>query len=74
MNPKKRLFYKAREKGGSFSFSSHFKISGICDRMSQNCRAIALAKYPIELQAQRYIELYHQVLNRQTRSEQKVSA
>jgi glycosyltransferase involved in cell wall biosynthesis len=44
------------------------------DRMSQNCRAIALAEYPIELQAQRYIELYHQVLNRQTRSEQKVSA
>jgi len=32
------------------------------DRMSQNCRAIALAEYPLELQAQRYIELYRQVL------------
>ncbi|BAZ47947.1 group 1 glycosyl transferase [Nostoc sp. NIES-4103] len=33
------------------------------DRMSQNCRAIALKEYPLELQAQRYIELYHQVLS-----------
>lgn len=32
------------------------------DRMSQQCRAIALAEYPLELQAQRYIELYHQAL------------
>ena len=32
------------------------------DRMSQNCRAIALKEYPLELQAQRYIELYRQVL------------
>lgn len=32
------------------------------DRMSQQCRAIALAEYPLELQAQRYIELYRQVL------------
>jgi glycosyltransferase involved in cell wall biosynthesis len=44
------------------------------DRMSQNCRAIALAEYPIELQAQRYIELYHQVLNRQTKGAHKVFA
>jgi hypothetical protein len=52
--------------------------------MSQNCRAmllrsrpkgaIALAEYPIELQAQRYIKLYHQVLNRQTKGAQKASA
>ena len=32
------------------------------DRLSENCRAIALEEYPLELQAQRYIELYHQVL------------
>lgn len=32
------------------------------DRMSQNCRAIALAEYTLELQAQRYIELYRQAL------------
>jgi glycosyltransferase involved in cell wall biosynthesis len=32
------------------------------DRMSQNCRAIALAEYPLELQAQRYIELYRQAM------------
>ncbi len=52
--------------------------------MSQNCRAmllrsrpkgaIALSEYALELQAQRYIELYYQVLNRQSRSEQKVFA
>jgi glycosyltransferase involved in cell wall biosynthesis len=35
------------------------------DRMSQNCRAIALEEYTLELQAQRYIELYRQVLNGQ---------
>ena len=33
------------------------------DRMSQNCRAIALEEYPLELQAKRYIDLYHQILN-----------
>jgi glycosyltransferase involved in cell wall biosynthesis len=32
------------------------------DRMGQNCRAIALAEYPLKLQAQRYIELYRQVV------------
>jgi glycosyltransferase involved in cell wall biosynthesis len=32
------------------------------DRLGQNCRAIALAEYPLELQAKRYIELYRQVL------------
>jgi glycosyltransferase involved in cell wall biosynthesis len=32
------------------------------DRMSQKCRAIALAEYPLELQAQRYIELYRQAM------------
>ncbi|AFZ27923.1 glycosyltransferase [Cylindrospermum stagnale PCC 7417] len=31
------------------------------DRMSENCRAIVLEEYPLELQAQRYIELYHQL-------------
>jgi glycosyltransferase involved in cell wall biosynthesis len=34
----------------------------LCDRMGQQCRAIALAEYPVELQAQRYIELYRQAL------------
>jgi glycosyltransferase involved in cell wall biosynthesis len=34
----------------------------LCDRMGQQCRAIALAEYPLELQAQRYIELYRQAL------------
>ncbi len=32
------------------------------DRMAKNCRAIALEEYPLELQAQRYLELYRQVL------------
>jgi glycosyltransferase involved in cell wall biosynthesis len=32
------------------------------DRMGQNCRAIALEEYPLEVQAQRYIELYSQLL------------
>jgi len=31
-------------------------------QMSQNCRAIALQEYPIELQAKRYIELYEEIL------------
>jgi glycosyltransferase involved in cell wall biosynthesis len=30
--------------------------------MGENCRAIALEEYPLELQAKRYIELYFQVL------------
>ena len=30
--------------------------------ISQRCRAIALKEYPLELQVQRYLELYHQVL------------
>jgi glycosyltransferase involved in cell wall biosynthesis len=34
------------------------------DRLGKNCRAIALAEYPLELQAKRYIELYRQVLER----------
>ena len=34
------------------------------EKMSANCRAIALQEYPIELQAKRYIELYQQVLDR----------
>lgn len=33
----------------------------IRDRMSQNCRAIALEEYPLELQAKRYIKVYQQV-------------
>ena len=32
------------------------------EKMSQNCRQIALAEYSLELQTQRYIELYDQVL------------
>jgi glycosyltransferase involved in cell wall biosynthesis len=32
------------------------------NRMSQNCRAIALKEYSLELQAERYIKLYSQVL------------
>lgn len=32
------------------------------DRMSQQCRAIAVEEYSLELQAQRYIQLYSQVL------------
>ncbi|NEQ04537.1 MULTISPECIES: glycosyltransferase family 4 protein [unclassified Moorena] len=32
------------------------------ETMAQQCRAIALEEYSIELQAQRYIDLYHQVL------------
>ena len=34
------------------------------EQMSQNCRAIALAEYSLELQAQRYSELYNQMLNK----------
>lgn len=33
------------------------------DRLSQNCRAIALEEYSLELQARRYIELYQQMLH-----------
>ena len=32
------------------------------NQISQNCRAIALQEYPIELQAKRYIELYEEIL------------
>ncbi len=28
------------------------------EQLGQNCRAVALAEYPLELQAQRYIEIY----------------
>ena len=31
-------------------------------KMAENCRAIALKEYPLELQAKRYIELYQQLL------------
>jgi glycosyltransferase involved in cell wall biosynthesis len=34
----------------------------LCDRMRYQCREIALKEYSLELQAQRYIKLYHQVL------------
>ncbi|XHX79218.1 MAG: glycosyltransferase family 4 protein [Stenomitos frigidus ULC029] len=34
------------------------------DRLSQNCRAIALKEYSLELQAQRYIELYQTILHK----------
>lgn len=30
--------------------------------LSENCLAVALEEYPLELQAQQYIELDHQVL------------
>ena len=33
------------------------------EKMSANCRAIALAEYPLELQAKRYIELYEKILD-----------
>lgn len=33
-------------------------------RLSQQCRAIALTEYPLELQAQRYIELYYRTLQK----------
>jgi len=32
------------------------------DRMGHNCRTIALEEYPLKLQAQRYLELYEQLL------------
>jgi glycosyltransferase involved in cell wall biosynthesis len=32
------------------------------EQMRQNCRSIALAEYSLELQAQRYLDLYQQVL------------
>ncbi|WP_036479489.1 glycosyltransferase family 4 protein [Myxosarcina sp. GI1] len=32
------------------------------ERMSQNCRAIALSEYSLELQVQRYVRLYQQAL------------
>jgi len=35
-------------------------------RMEQNCRAIAVKEYSLELQAKRYINLYQQVLDRKT--------
>jgi hypothetical protein len=36
--------------------------------MSQNYRAIALAEYTLELQAQRYIDLYREILEKQGRT------
>jgi glycosyltransferase involved in cell wall biosynthesis len=36
--------------------------SSLREKMSQNCRAIALEEYPLELQAKRYVELYRQIL------------
>lgn len=37
--------------------------SELREKMSQNCRAIAKAEYSIELQAERYINLYQQILS-----------
>ncbi|MBW4575270.1 MAG: glycosyltransferase family 4 protein [Aphanothece sp. CMT-3BRIN-NPC111] len=34
------------------------------EKMSQHCREIALKEYPLELQAQRYIELYNHALSK----------
>lgn len=36
--------------------------SNMRERLSKQCRAIALQEYPLELQARRYIELYRQTL------------
>ncbi len=36
------------------------------ERMSQNCRAIAVEEYPIKLQARKYIELYENLLKNQS--------
>jgi glycosyltransferase involved in cell wall biosynthesis len=33
------------------------------EQMGQNCRAIALREYSLDLQTQQYIELYEQILN-----------
>lgn len=33
------------------------------DRMNQNCRKVAVEEYSLEVQAQRYIQLYQQILN-----------
>ena len=33
------------------------------DRMSQNCRKVAVEEYSLEVQAQQYIQLYQQILN-----------
>jgi glycosyltransferase involved in cell wall biosynthesis len=41
------------------------------EEMSKNCRNIACEEYPIELQAERYINLYQQVLNRDTHTAMK---
>lgn len=42
------------------------------DRLSKNCREIALKEYSLELQAQRYIELYRQILQNQPRGGYKI--
>lgn len=36
----------------------------LCDRLSQSCREIAVKEYSQQLQAKRYLELYHQVLGK----------
>jgi glycosyltransferase involved in cell wall biosynthesis len=36
---------------------------GLREQMGQNCRAIALREYSLDLQTQRYIELYEQILS-----------
>jgi glycosyltransferase involved in cell wall biosynthesis len=33
-------------------------------QMGQNCRAIALQEYSLDLQTQRYVELYQQILSK----------
>jgi glycosyltransferase involved in cell wall biosynthesis len=33
------------------------------DRLRQRCREVAVTEYPLELQAQRYLELYQQILH-----------
>ncbi|MEH2468008.1 glycosyltransferase family 4 protein [Nostoc sp.] len=35
----------------------------LSDRMNQNCRKVAVEEYSLEVQAQRYIQLYQQILN-----------
>jgi glycosyltransferase involved in cell wall biosynthesis len=38
------------------------------NKMGEQCRAIALEEYSLEIQAQRYIQLYHQILQESCKS------
>ena len=43
------------------------------DKMSHNCRSIALQEYTIELQVQRHIELYEQIVAAEQKGEVEVA-